>query len=88
MLSATPNTTWHWQAIDSTRNIARDYHLSTSQDLFGWTIVERRWGRIGGRLTTRCDVFASKEGALALIRSNRQRRASAERRISAAYRLM
>ncbi|WP_275588806.1 WGR domain-containing protein [Croceicoccus hydrothermalis] len=37
----------HWRAQDPERNIAREYHLSVSMDLFGWTIVERQWGRIG-----------------------------------------
>ncbi|MBK6718383.1 MAG: WGR domain-containing protein [Sphingomonadales bacterium] len=41
------NQSWHWQAIDPSRNVARDYHLWVETDLFGWTTVERRWGRIG-----------------------------------------
>jgi predicted DNA-binding WGR domain protein len=35
--------------IDTDRNMARFYAVETSCDLFGHTLVERRWGRIGGQ---------------------------------------
>jgi predicted DNA-binding WGR domain protein len=33
--------------IDSARNMARYYAVEVSVDLFGCTLLERRWGRIG-----------------------------------------
>ena len=35
--------------IDPDQNMARFYRVETLPDLFGDFIVERRWGRIGGR---------------------------------------
>lgn len=38
----------HWRCIDAAENKARWYSLTTAVDLWGNTIVIRRWGRIGG----------------------------------------
>lgn len=35
--------------IDPDLNMARFYRVELTPDLFGQVIVERRWGRIGGR---------------------------------------
>lgn len=76
----------HWQAIDPKRNIARDYELLVSTDLFGWTLVERRWGRIGAVGQRSCRSFANQDAAARFIASVRRRRGSAQGRIGTAYR--
>lgn len=74
-----------WRAVDPTCNIARDYELLVTTDLFGWTQVERRWGRIGSSGQRTCSSFARRSDADRLVASIRQRRASAHRRIGATY---
>ena len=39
--------TRQWRAVDPTRNIAREYSVRATVDLFGRIVVEQRWGRIG-----------------------------------------
>jgi len=76
---------WHWQAADNSRNVAREYHLWIQTDLFGWTTVERRWGRIGSKgqgLILSFEATAQAEATAQLIR---QRRASAFKRIGVRY---
>jgi len=75
----------HWRAIDAKRNVARDYELLVTTDLFGWTMVERRWGRIGTAGQSSCSSFATQEAAGRFVTGIRQRRGSAQRRIGAAY---
>jgi len=75
----------HWQAIDAERNIARSYELLVTTDLFGWTLVERRWGRIGAAGQSSCRSFSTHDAASRFIASVRRRRGSAERRIGTAY---
>ncbi|MEE4539770.1 MAG: WGR domain-containing protein [Erythrobacter sp.] len=76
----------HWQAIDPARNIARDYQITATTDLFGWIIVERRWGRIGGKGRVTRASFADADAAERFVARIKARRASAPRRIGAAYR--
>ncbi|MEO1489839.1 MAG: WGR domain-containing protein [Pseudomonadota bacterium] len=76
----------HWQAVDNAQNIARDYRLTATPDLFGWTIVERQWGRIGSRGQSVRDSFPDEASARRFVRAIRQRRASAQERIGVAYR--
>ncbi len=78
----------HWQAIDPTRNVARDYHLVVTHDLFGWTIVERRWGRIGGKSRETRNSFPNAALAWHFVRTVRRRRASAKDRIGVCYQLL
>lgn len=75
----------HWRARDPERNIARVYHLSVSIDLFGWTIVDRHWGRIGTAGQSRRESFRDIADAERLIASVRRRRASAQKRIGVPY---
>ena len=75
----------HWRAIDESRNIARDYRLSVSVDLFGWFIVERRWGRIGNKGQSVSSSFSTQQAAEGFIASIRARRAGAKRRIGVGY---
>jgi len=76
---------WHWQAIDPSRNVARAYHLWIQTDLFGWTTVEHRWGRIGskGQGVTLC--CPDSEQAEIIARQVRERRKSALKRIGVGY---
>ena len=76
----------HWQAVDAARNIARDYRLSVTPDLFGWTIVERQWGRIGSAGQSARDSFSEPEAARRFVDAIRARRRSAKARIGVAYR--
>tara|TARA_A100001391_G_C4999976_1_gene260505 strand:- start:332 stop:679 length:348 start_codon:yes stop_codon:yes gene_type:complete len=76
---------WHWEARDAERNIARSYRLEISTDLFGWTIVEQRWGRIGSRGQTKCLAFAAMDDAANHVERVRRRRSNAQRRIGVAY---
>ncbi|GGC44218.1 hypothetical protein GCM10011371_34550 [Novosphingobium marinum] len=77
---------WHWQAVDSERNIARDYRLSFSRDLFGWYVVEQAWGRIGTEGQGKTLAFADATDALRHIAAVNARRMSARRRLGVAYR--
>lgn len=74
-----------WRAIDIKRNMARDYELLVTTDLFGCTLVERRWGRIGTSGQSSCSSFADRAAASRLIAAIRRRRASAERRLGIEY---
>lgn len=76
---------WHWEARDAKRDIARSYRLSIGTDLFGWSIVEQQWGRIGSPGRGRRIAFENPEAAQRHIRAVVARRASAPRRIGAAY---
>jgi predicted DNA-binding WGR domain protein len=63
--------------IDPGRNMARFYAVETSFDLFGHTIVERRWGLIGGqgkRLVLSFPAAATgKEAAMRLLHVKERR---------------
>lgn len=72
-------------AIDEPRNIRRRYRIEVCRDLFGFTLVETRWGRIGGRGQAAVHVFGDENDALAFVRRTLRRRASAERRIGVPY---
>lgn len=74
-----------WRAVDTERNVARDYELLVTTDLFGWTLVERRWGRIGTSGQSSCSSFSNLAAASRFIASIRRRRGSAQRRIGTAY---
>jgi predicted DNA-binding WGR domain protein len=64
MEPATQRDRFIWlEAIDRPRNIARRYAIALSQDLFGSSIVEYSWGRIG----TRGQVSADKEAYISII---------------------
>lgn len=62
---------------DETQNMARFYHLTITNNLFGEMVVLRRWGRIGAPGKTKEEI--SKDlteaeryiGALALIKTKR-----------------
>jgi predicted DNA-binding WGR domain protein len=78
----------HMQAIDPARNIARDYRIEVSPDLFGHIIVELHWGRIGTRGQRRWLSFESEAEAKRYVRGTLTRRVSAKRRIGVPYRVV
>lgn len=45
--------------VDPDLNMARFYRIEVLPDLFGAIIVERRWGRIGGRGQCRAASYPS-----------------------------
>ena len=63
--------------IDPDLNMARFYRVEMLPDLFGAIIVERRWGRIGGRGQSLTASFPSTSSAEAaafdLIRAKKRR---------------
>jgi predicted DNA-binding WGR domain protein len=63
--------------IDPEVNMARYYRVEVTPDLFGQVIVERRWGRIGGRGQYRSASYPSpssaEAAASALIRAKERR---------------
>ncbi|OYX47400.1 WGR domain-containing protein [Novosphingobium sp. CECT 9465] len=70
-------------------NVARRYVISRSQDLFGVSIVELTWGRIGTRGQGKRLSFADAADAADaehFIAGLLRRRASATRRIGVPYR--
>lgn len=74
------------QARDPARNVARRWGVALRRDLFGWFIVEWRWGRIGTAGQMRSLAFEQEVEARRLIRRLLARRAGAKRRIGVAYR--
>lgn len=74
------------EARDPARNVARRWGVALRRDLFGWTIVEWRWGRIGTAGQMRSLGFEREEEARRLVRRLLARRAGAKRRIGVDYR--
>jgi len=77
---------WHWQAIDPSRNVARAYDLWIETDLFGWTTIERRWGRIGSKGRAVTTSYPDRATADVIAQQIRTRRESAIQRIGVRYR--
>lgn len=84
-MATSHSKSWHWQAIDPSRNVARDYFLWLETDLFGWTTVERRWGRIGTKGQGIIISFADNDHADRMAQQVRKRRKSAFHRIGVCY---
>ena len=76
----------HWRAVDTARNIARDYQLTVTLDLFGWTVVERHRSRVGCKGKGARDSFSNAASARRFVDAVRSRRGSAKHRIGVAYR--
>ena len=74
------------EAHDNEHNIHRRYEIARAPDLFGWTLVECRWGRAGGELRSKILAAPTADAADRLVRSVLRKRASAEARIGVAYR--
>lgn len=75
----------HWQASNPSRNVARGYHIWIKIDLFGWTTVERRWGRIGTNGQCIIESFHDQAQALQLVRKVQQKRENAIKKIGVNY---
>jgi len=73
------------EAVDRNRNIARAYRIEARRDLFGHTIVELRWGRIGRRGAGLTVSFSDEEAARRFIQRTLAKRSGAPRRIGVAY---
>ena len=81
------NGSFVWlEAVCGERNIARRYTIALSRDLFGASIVEFAWGRIGSRGQGRAVSFESEDEASRFARQLLRRRASAPKRIGVPYR--
>ncbi len=63
--------------IDPDLNMARFYRVELMSDLFGQVIVERRWGRIGGRgqyrLASYPTTSSAEAAASSLVRAKERR---------------
>ena len=63
--------------VDPDLNMARFYRAEVLPDLFGEIVVERRWGRIGGRGQSRSTSYATTSlaevAAFGLVRVNERR---------------
>jgi predicted DNA-binding WGR domain protein len=75
----------HLQAVDHARNIARDYQIEATPDLFGHIIVSLHWGRIGTRGQSRVVSFAAEGPARRFVGATLAKRQSAKKRIGVAY---
>ena len=75
----------HFEARDATRNLARRYSVTVSLDLFGATVVDLAWGRIGRAGQHRRHAFLQAEAAERFVTQVLRRRARAPRRIGVAY---
>ena len=78
-----------FEAKAEKRNIRRAYAITAAVDLFGFVIVERRWGRIGTRLRhSKSRSFATMREADRHIEQLIARRFTARQRIGVGYRLI
>lgn len=63
--------------VDLDLNMARFYRVEVLPDLFGEVIVERRWGRIGGRGQSRTasypSILSAEAAACELVRVKERR---------------
>jgi predicted DNA-binding WGR domain protein len=75
----------HLQAVDHARNIARDYQIEATPDLFGHIIVSLHWGRIGTRGQSWVVSFAAEQLAQRFVKATLARRRSTKKRIGVAY---
>ena len=76
----------HLEARSENGAIARSYSIRAELDLFGWTIVDRQWGRIGRKGQSKREAFEQRAAADAHIHDLLRRRSSARSRIGVAYR--
>ena len=74
------------EARSTDGGIARSYSIRAETDLFGWTIIDRRWGRIGCKGRSKREAFEQREAADKHIRELLRRRSSAHARIGVPYR--
>jgi predicted DNA-binding WGR domain protein len=75
----------HLEARDETRNVRRAYRIQVSMDLFGHTVVEWWWGRIGTAGQARRRSFPESDEAARHLRALLRRRDTAPRRLGVRY---
>lgn len=73
------------EAHDEKRNIHRRYEIARSPDLFGWTLIELRWGRVGSELRAKVLATPTPEAADKLVRQVLRKREGARKRIGVVY---
>lgn len=73
------------RAVDPALNIAREYSLRATVDLFGRIVVEQRWGRIGREGCGRTISFDNAAAAERYIERVAARRATAPQRLNVSY---
>ena len=78
----------HLRAVDPTRNIARDYSIWMTVDLFGEWVVETCWGRIGAKGQRQRRSFPDAPSARRHVRTILKKRRGARKRIGVEYRLV
>ena len=77
------------EARSDERNVNRAYEITVSLDLFGFVIVERRWGRVGSKLARNtARSFDNMPNAEIHVHSIITRRLNANGRIGVDYRLI
>ena len=64
----------HWQLIDPETNKARWYSLATSKDLWGNTVLIKRWGRINRRGQEKLEWFNDAKSLRVAIQKTHKRR--------------
>ncbi|WP_046869330.1 WGR domain-containing protein [Microvirga massiliensis] len=64
-MSEEPRHSVYLRRIDPERNMNRFYEISVHLDLFGYHLVERRWGRLGrgGEGQRKIDEHPTEEAA-------------------------
>ncbi|WP_022684301.1 WGR domain-containing protein [Sphingobium bisphenolivorans] len=78
----------HLRALDPVRNIARDYSIWMSVDLFGDYVVETCWARIGAAGQRQRFSFPDALSARRHVRAIFRKRRGARKRIGVDYRLV
>ena len=79
------STTLSFEARDPSRNLARRYSVVVSRDLFGFTMVDLTWGRIGTSGQHRAHGFQNPEAAAHFLERVLRQRGRAPQRIGVAY---
>jgi WGR domain len=79
---------FHLQAKNPERNIARRYSMLLTQDLFGAWILKITFGCSGRKGTEMSYAFPSKEGAYQKLKPILKKRASAQNRLGCPYQLI
>ena len=82
-----PSSLIHLRALDPAQNIARDYSIWMSIDLFGDYVVETCWGRIGAKGQRQRRSFPDAPSARRHVRAIVRKRRGARGRIGVEYRL-
>ena len=83
-----PSRLIHLRALDPAHNIARDYSIWMSVDLFGDHVVETCWGRIGAKGQRQRRSFPNAPSARRHVQTILRKRCGSKKRIGVEYRLV